>query len=585
MGMRQLALLLVLLPLGGHSYAAASQAFHVSPNGDDAGPGTAEKPFRTFERARDGVRPLLAETNDDIVVYFHAGEYTLDRPILLGPEDSGPDGHTVIYRNAPGEEPVFSGGRRLTAWRQAGPGVYRAATGGLDLRQLYVNGRKMTRARHPNRDAWLRLPAWDLTNRVFRFSADSFGAWTDLKDGEIVLQRAFQVNHLRLATLRREGNQMIAMAMEPERTHAHESNKHTHLPNQAFFLEGCREFLDEPREWWLDRAAGEVYFRTGHGDDPCKAPVVAPALEELLVVSGRTAGDAQTPRLAHHIRFEGLTFAYATWMRPSREGFMDIQAGQFITGDTWCEEGMPAAVRVQDAENIVFHRCVFRCLGAEALALTRNTANCVIEGNVFHDIAGNAISLNRLCRPQAVCRNDTVRNNLVTRVAQEFLGSVGIFASYVDGARIEHNEVFDLPYSGISVGWGWTHDDTTLRANSIRWNHVHHVGQIICDCAAIYTLSRQSGTIIAQNHLHSLHVSPWAHDWPLVGIYLDGGTSGVTVEDNVLWDMETPFYAQRFDPVARDNVVRRNETIRADIIRQAGLEPAFVDVVSRLGAE
>jgi hypothetical protein len=102
MGMRQLALLLVLLPLGGHSYAAASQAFHVSPNGDDAGPGTAEKPFRTFERARDGVRPLLAETNDDIVVYFHAGEYTLDRPILLGPEDSGPDGHTVIYRNAPG---------------------------------------------------------------------------------------------------------------------------------------------------------------------------------------------------------------------------------------------------------------------------------------------------------------------------------------------------------------------------------------------------------------------------------------------------------------------------------------------------
>ncbi|MBT7164752.1 MAG: hypothetical protein HN904_18370, partial [Victivallales bacterium] len=52
-----LALLLFAIPTRG-----APLRLHVSPNGNDAWPGTrADRPFRTLERARDEIRKLKKE--------------------------------------------------------------------------------------------------------------------------------------------------------------------------------------------------------------------------------------------------------------------------------------------------------------------------------------------------------------------------------------------------------------------------------------------------------------------------------------------------------------------------------------------
>ena len=61
-----------------------------------------------------------------------------------------------------------------------------------------------------------------------------------------------------------------------------------------------------------------------------------------------------------------------------------------------------------------------------------------------------------------------------------------------------HNEIGELPYSGVSIGWGWgrTMEITWPRmpwdaANQIDRNDIHDVMQMLGDGGAIYTLGPQ----------------------------------------------------------------------------------------------
>src|SRR4051812_48283056 len=44
----------------------AARSLHVSPTGDDANPGTPERPLRTLQHARDLVRPMNQNMTGDI---------------------------------------------------------------------------------------------------------------------------------------------------------------------------------------------------------------------------------------------------------------------------------------------------------------------------------------------------------------------------------------------------------------------------------------------------------------------------------------------------------------------------------------
>ncbi len=81
-------ILLPLLLAGGDSYT-------VSPGGDDGAPGTAERPFRTIQRAADRAR-----AGDTILV--RAGVY----PEKITLQRSGEEGRPITLRNHPGERPV-----------------------------------------------------------------------------------------------------------------------------------------------------------------------------------------------------------------------------------------------------------------------------------------------------------------------------------------------------------------------------------------------------------------------------------------------------------------------------------------------
>ena len=116
---------------------------------------SAAKALLTLEQARDTIRAKKLNQNmkADLIVQLRGGRYQLNETLKFGPEDSGTNGFSVIYKNSEGENPILCGGRRITGWKQvAGKPYYEAKAPESDgftnwFWQLYVNGVRAERAR------------------------------------------------------------------------------------------------------------------------------------------------------------------------------------------------------------------------------------------------------------------------------------------------------------------------------------------------------------------------------------------------------------------------------------------------------
>ena len=131
--------------------AAARVRIWVSPHGDNGNPGTRAEPLRTLAAAqRAERRALRARPKSDVVVVLRGGTYRLKKPLRLSWRDSGRAGHTVAYRAYDGERPLISGASRVrgSAWKlyDREANIWRAQVG-TETRELYVNGKRATRAR------------------------------------------------------------------------------------------------------------------------------------------------------------------------------------------------------------------------------------------------------------------------------------------------------------------------------------------------------------------------------------------------------------------------------------------------------
>ena len=107
----------------------------------------------------------------------------------------------------------------------------------------------------------------------------------------------------------------------------------------------------------------------------------------------------------------------------------------------------------------------FQHLGAAGLQLGQDTDDSNISGNVFTDISGNGLEIGNGtdADPSDVAllpAHNTIADNWVHNVAVEYIGGVGIFQGYTRYDVIEHNQINDVPYSGISSNWGWGRNPT-----------------------------------------------------------------------------------------------------------------------------
>jgi len=510
-------------------------AFYVAPSsmgGSDINLGTRSDPFLTLERAKKAVRNINKDMTGNVIVYLRDGIYELEEPLVFQANDSGQDGYSVIYMAYPGEIPVITGGKRISGWIPAGNGVYKANTNGLQFRQLYVNGLPGIRARTPNEGGFNKLHHWDESDRSIVVKSSEILNLSDVNGVEMVIHKEWTQNNLRLASFYLSGAEAHVTPLEPDRTKAFSSHNYLRKKGQSYYLENAYEFLDAEGEWYSRAASNEVFYKPRAEEDASTIFAVAPKLLQLIRLQGTPIAPVK------NIYFYGIVFEHSTWLEPSEEGFATGQADNIFKGSERNYQ-IPGAIHVQNAENIRFEGNILRNLGATAVVLWSGVRDSAFVGNSFQNVSASGISIGMDLEKQPtdlsqVCRDNLIKNNLIIKVGRDYHSSVGIFAGYTEGLVIENNELADMPYTGISVGWGWTSEKTPLKNNLIRRNRIHHVMNLLADGAGIYTLSKQPGTRITENYIFSIARSPWAGDNSISGIYLDERSSLITLTNNLL---------------------------------------------------
>lgn len=594
----------------------------ISPKGSDFNDGTCQSPKATLtsalRQAREWRRTEDNRIQGGITIYMEGGTYAFYEPVFIRPEDSGTKESPTIIRSVGDEKVILSGGISIKGWKKQGKvwvadvPVFNGRP--LDFRQLWVNGKKAVRARDvEDFEKMNRICSVDEKNEILYVPVVSIRRLIDNKGNlkakyaEMVLHQMWCVANLRIRSVEVQGDSAAIRFHQPESRIQFEHPwprpmVTTDGHNSAFYLTNARELQDVPGEWYHDIDARKVYYYPREGEKMQEAEVIVPAVETLVRVEGTL------DRPVCHIRFEKITFSYTTWMRPSEKGHVPLQAGMYLTDgyridpkmqrnylnhplDNQGWLGRPAAaVRVVAARQIDFERCQFEHLGSTGLDYEEAVQGGVVRGCLFHDIAGNGLLVGSFS-PAAhethlpydpadrreVCTQQQINNCYFTEIGNEDWGCLAIAAGYVGDVNIEHNEISEVPYSGISLGWGWTQTVNCMRNNRVHANLIHHYAKHMYDVAGIYTLGSQPKSYVTENCVHSIYKPGYVHDpnhW--FYLYTDEGSSFITVRDN--WTEGEKYLQNANGP---GNVWENNGPKVDSVIRErAGPEAGYKDLLN-----
>jgi len=544
----QLVLIIAISFLTTRTISAQSLAttyFVDAQKGNDANNGlSVEKPFKTISKSRDEVRSLNKTRSNNITINLRGGTYFQDETLEFTEKDSGTANCKIIYQNFKDEVPVISGGKLITGWKlyDKTKNIYRANVGDLTFRQLYINGNWGTRARTPDKTKNTDI-TWDAEGKKIKIGKKNIAQWKNFDKVEMVTINAWTGNHLRLKNFTTDS--LFAYVSIKDEEQCVFRVAAFAFQGKEYFFENAYEFLDNEGEWYLNNSDQSLYYKPRKGENMSVAEVIAPKLINVVKIEG-SGFDA----MATNIQFKGISFMHATWLRPDAFGNVEMQAAQYFMPNAGSGEleftGRPSSgVLVKNAHHIAFERCTFANMGATALDFISGTNNILLVGNVFRDIAANAVSIGLTAKEtesnmsvykpsdvREVPDNVGVINNYITRVGRDNMGGVGIMYAYARNVKVMHNEIEDVPYSGISGGWGWNSTETPMCNNTISNNYVHNYMNVFYDGAGVYTLSDQPNSVCSDNYVENKKIGARGYGW--CGIYFDEGTRHVNIKNNVI---------------------------------------------------
>ena len=580
--------------------AASGGEIYVAPSGCDKAAGTADAPLKSvgeaLKRAREWRRLDDPAAKTDININLADGVYTLTKPLFIRPEDSGREESITCIKAAPGASPIISGGVEVTDWIRGTDDkrvpmalrdkiwVAPAPKVGnriVETRQLYVGGHKARRAEQFYQDVMERMVDFNPERMSITVPAPDIDL-SDAEGLEMYVHQRWAMAILRVKDISPVGDGLVEVTfLDPESQleFAHPWPQPViggEKGNSSYFFANALQLLDQPGEWFQDYPSGSIYYYPREGEDMRSVNAVVPVLETLVNVDG------SRERPVSDLHFEGLSFEYTSWLRPSLEGHVTLQGGfRLLDAYKLPIPGLPekaelenqawiarpeAAVTVSHASGINFNDCSFSHLGATGLDFMVGVSQSDITDCHFSDIGGTAIQIGIFpdggfethvpYKPAVdgdICSDITVRGNVITDATNEDWGCVGIGAGYVRDLTIADNEASYLNYSGICVGWGWTPLESGMRNNRIIGNYVHHFASKLYDAGGIYTLSNQPGSVIIGNRIEDRIDAPYATNDRGFYIYFDEATDGFTVDGNLCPDPEFGYNRPGPALIVKDN--------------------------------
>ena len=467
-------------------------------------------------KARDAARALPKPAT----VVLRGGTYFLPEPLVFKAEDSG-----VTYAAAPNEKVVVSGGRRLTGWTVDG-GLWTVKTD-LRFNQLFIDGKRRTRARTPNEGSFFTVDGeitLDKPAKLKYREGDLRAEWAERGDVEVIALQKW-------AEIRMPIRAIDAAARTA--TLSGDCFKWIVEQNARYWVENAPELLDAPGEWYLDRKSGVLSYKPLPGEDPTKVEAIVPVMNQIVRIDG-----------ARNLGFNGISFSHADWAIGPK-GFSDSQAAIEFPGAIWA----------QGAVGCSFENCAVSHVGGYAIDFGRGCKDNRIVRCEVTDIGAGGIRIGEtsLRKDDA----DRTTGNSVTDCHIHDLGvcfpaGVAIWVGHSSKNTFAHNHIHDTYYSGFSIGWSWGYGPSGAQENVIEYNDVHHIGRsMLADMGGIYTLGTCTGTVIRNNVFHDV----WSSTYGGWAIYFDEGSTGVVAENNVAYRCKSNGFHQHY---GKDNTLRNN---------------------------
>ena len=467
-------------------------SFYVAPGGNDANSGTKRKPFGTIQRACE-----VAQPGD--TVFLREGRYAE----TLIPRQSGRPGAPITFSRYADEQVVLVSGQRITGWKPAGNGIYVADCPidlGLGLNQVICNGELMIEARTPNIEDQHEIIRTFRMHRAINTLTGTNSVRTMEKNAALQSEEPVHYigrhggawgTQIAIGTFDDTG----AMAIQARTSKGYLS---WWKGKGEGYVVGAVEYLDHPREWYLDRKASKLYFIPPPGTDPNSLMVYIKDRDVAIDLHDR-----------QHIVVDGIN----THM---------------------------GGVRMENAESCVIRNAELLFGGYHLFFEDPYTYDGNLSARSGVAVTGSSNLIER-CRIAWNAGASIVIGGENNRVVNSRIHDSGLLGSYYSGIyifqpeklqggghEIASNTLYNLGRGAIhisSIG-GWDHPGTYAKPMTIHHNHISGAMLVCDDGGGIY----QFCTDGAGSEIH--------HNW-IFGtngekIYFDNHSFGWFVHHNVM---------------------------------------------------
>ncbi|WP_127584452.1 hypothetical protein [Paenibacillus koleovorans] len=515
------------------SHAATQATYYVSPTGNDSNPGTLAQPFKTIAKARNVVRTINSSMTGDIIVNLRAGDYFQSSTIEFNESDSGTNGYQVIYRNydAPGSARII-GGEKLTGWTLDSGNIYKTYVGtSWSFDALFENGESSRIARHPN-TGYKKIKEADSSQpkKAFYYFAGDIPSISDISNLQVYVWPGAHnwANEILPITAINTTTRKITLSQNQRWDYLDTLKK-----GSRYFIQGARELLDQPGEFYLDKAAGYLYYYPVNANINSQE-IIAPRVSRTILLNG----SSNTNRVKN-ITFDGVT------VMVSNSTYAEMNSGR--TGNIVIINAENITVKNSRILNSASNGISYPSMDLQSTPVKSRGMNGLIYGNYIHNIGESGVKIYGIANTLNYMQTDhLVSNNEVSDIARISTNGAGIQFSNTTASEASYNKITNATHYGIEVkGSKWTQMPNVIegvtvttanrynfnpgRYNVIQFNDVSKVNMDAQDTGMIKTGGVYKTTI----HNNLLHDS--GSFGAQKGLYLDDVSDYNTVTNNIVY--------------------------------------------------
>ena len=530
----------------------------VAPYGDDSNEGTVDAPIATLEKAKELVKTI--NTDEPITVWFREGTYFIYNTVNFTAEDKG----NVLYRSYPDEKVEFTGAKAISDWSETTINGVNAFVTDVKInsdndyfRSLFKGNKRLSRSNYPKTgvfkvaaeplDDEKIVSEWDAN--FFVHSPVLYAHTKDLLDFanptdiDVKLMHFWCEDLMPVHSIDKNTGRIVTEKPTAMKTRVDDN----------YILENVKEALSLPGEWYLDRTEEKLYYIPEAGDTVENTTLYAGVTEQLFTFAN-----------AENIAFQGIDFINTDWDHidgkhtgiPFDESHPLRKVIKYGADHPQAAFEVPAAILVSASKGINFTDCRFENISYTAVKFENASQNCNVTSSLFNEIGGNAVFIHGDFVVPASTKNINVKDCHISRYGRIFNNAIGILLTHAIDCELSNNEIHDGWYTGISVGWNWGYTDNSTNNIQIKDNLIYNIGNAwLSDMGGIYTLGVQPDTVISGNIIYNVGCDEGAYGYGGWGIYLDEGSSYMTVENNLVYDCSSQTFHQHY---GKENIVRNN---------------------------